>query len=139
MNRITAKKGDTRNVFLHEVFSKGSFMFDTKDEEDVQISAQGHILAEAILEYDGEDWIEIERIGEEDYFYLTDYEDGYRFDESVLYNMFDIESADYDWNGFGTDWCGIEDTDTPEQALEKWEKYKNKFPEVTSKEQFIIE
>ena len=114
-------------------------MFNTKDGEDLQISAQSNILAEAILEYDGEDWIEIARIGEEDYFYLTDYEKGYRFDEEKLYEMFDIESADYDWNGFGTDWCGGEDTDTQEQALEKWEKYKNKFPEVTSKEQFIIE
>jgi len=139
MERITAKEGDIKNVFLHEVFTKGSFMFNTKDGEDLQISAQCHILAEAILEYDGEDWIEIERIGEEDYFYLTDYEEGYRFDEEKLYEMFDIESADYDWNGFGTDWCGGEDTDTQEQALEKWEKYKNKFPEVTSKEQFIIE
>ena len=133
-----AKEGDVKNVFLHEVFTKGSFMFNTKDGEDLQISAQCHILAEAILEYDGEDWVEIERIGEEDYFYLTDYEKGYRFNEEKLYEMFDIESADYDWNGYGTDWCGIEDTDTMEQALEKWEVYKNKFPEVTSKEQFDI-
>lgn len=133
-----AKEGDIKNVFIHEVFSKGGFMFDTKDEEDVQVFAQGHILVESILEYDGEDWNEVDRVGEEDYFYLTDYEKGYRFDEEKLYEMFDIESADYDWNGFGTDWCGIEDTDTPEQALEKWEKYKSKFPEATSKEQFEI-
>ena len=139
MERITAKEGDTRNVFIHEVFSKGGFMFDTKDEEDVQVFAQGHILVESILEYDGEDWNEVDRVGEEDYFYLTDYEKGYRFDEEKLYEMFDIESADYDWNGFGTDWCGGEDTDTQEQALEKWEKYKSKFPEVTSKEQFEIQ
>ncbi len=134
-----AKEGDIKNVFIHEVFSKGGFMFDTKDEEDVQVFAQGHILVESILEYDGEDWNEVDRVGEEDYFYLTDYEKGYRFDEEKLYEMFDIESADYDWNGFGTDWCGGEDTDTQEQALEKWEKYKSKFPEVTSKEQFEIQ
>lgn len=139
MQRITAKEGDIKNVFLHEVFTKGGFMFDTKDEEDVQVFAQGHILVESILEYDGEDWNEVDRVGEEDYFYLTDYEKGYRFDEEKLYEIFDIESADYDWNGFGTDWCGGEDTDTQEQALEKWEKYKSKFPEVTSKEQFEIQ
>ena len=139
MQRITAKEGDIKKVFLHEVFTKGGFMFDTKDEEDVHVFAQGHILVESILEYDGEDWNEVDRVGEEDYFYLTDYEKGYRFNEEKLHEMFYFDSADYDWNGFGTDWCGIEDTDTTEQALEKWEKYKSKFPEVTSKEQFEIQ
>jgi hypothetical protein len=50
--------------------------------------------------------------------------------------LYDVEYADYDWNGYGCDWCGIEDTDTKEQALEKWETYKNKFPLLTSKDQF---
>ena len=138
MNRITVKEGDTKNVFLHEVFTKGSFMFDTKDEEDVHVFAQGHILVEATLEYDGEYWNEVDRDGEEDHFYLTDYEKGYRFAEENLCELYDVEYTDYEWNGYGCDWCGIEDTDTKAQALEKWEVYKNKFPLLTSKEQFII-
>jgi len=132
------KEGDTREMFLHEIMTKGVFMFDTKDGEEIELSAQMHVLAEIIQEFDGEDWIEVERIGEEDYFYLTDYEEGYRFDEEQICEMFDTEYPDYEWNGYSNDWCDIEETDTKEQALEKWEVYKNKFPLLTSKEQFDI-
>jgi len=132
------KEGDTREMFLHEIMTKGVFRLDSRSGEEFEVSAQMHALAEIIQEFDGEDWIEVERIGEEDYFYLTDYEEGYRFDEEQICEMFDAEYPDYEWNGYSNDWCDIEETDTKEQALEKWEVYKNKFPLLTSKEQFDI-
>ena len=130
------KEGDTREMYLHEIMTKGGFTFTTKEDEDIEVNAQQHVLAEITQEFDGEDWIEVERVGEEDSFYLTDYERGYRFEYEELCELYDVEYADYDWNGYGCDWCGIEDTDTMEQALEKWEAYKNKFPLLTSKDQF---
>lgn len=130
------KEGDTREMYLHEVMTKGLFMFTTKEGEDIQVNGQQHLLTNVIEEFDGEDWVEQDRFGDEDYFYLTGYEEGYRFEEGDLCELYDVEYADYEWNGYGCDWCGIEDTDTKEQALEKWEAYKNKFPLLTSKEQF---
>ena len=111
-------------------------MFTTKEGEDIQVNGQQHLLTNIIQEFDGEDWVEQDRFGDEDYFYLTGYEEGYRFEEGDLCELYDVEHADYDWNGYGCDWCGIEDTDTMEQALKKWEAYKNKFPLLTSKDQF---
>jgi hypothetical protein len=136
METNTPKEGDTRDFYLHEIMTKGGFKFTTKEGEDIEVYGQQHILAEITQEFDGEDWIEVDREGEEDYFYLSDYEDGYRFEEEKLCELYDVEYTDYDWNGYGCDWCGIEDTDTKEQALEKWEAYKNKFPLLTSKDQF---
>lgn len=136
METNTPKEGDTRDFYLHEIMTKGGFTFTTKEDEDIEVNAQQHVLAEITQEFDGEDWIEVERVGEEDSFYLTDYERGYRFEYEELCELYDVEYADYDWNGYGCDWCGIEDTDTKEQALEKWEAYKNKFPLLTSKDQF---
>ena len=136
METNTPKEGDTRDFYLHEIMTKGGFTFTTKEDEDIEVNAQQHVLAEITQEFDGEDWIEVERVGEEDSFYLTDYERGYRFEYEELCELYDVEYADYDWNGYGCDWCGIEDTDTMEQALEKWEAYKNKFPLLTSKDQF---
>jgi len=136
METNTPKEGDTRSFYLHETMTKGGFMFTTKEGEDIEVYGQQHILAEITQEFDGEDWIEVDRDGEQDYFYLSDYEDGYRFEEDKLCELYDVEYTDYDWNGYGCDWCGIEDTDTKEQALEKWEAYKNKFPLLTSKDQF---
>ena len=130
------KEGDTREMYLHEVMTKGLFMFTTKEGEDIQVNGQQHLLTNVIEEFDGEDWVEQDRFGDEDYFYLTGYEEGYRFEEGDLCELYDVEYADYEWNGYGCDWCGIEDTDTKEQALEKWEAYKNKFPLLTSKDQF---
>jgi len=130
------KEGDTREMFLHEIMTKGVFMIDTEDGEEIEVSAQMHVLAEIIQEFDGEDWIELDREAEEDYFYLTGYEEGYRFDEEQLCELYGSDYIDYEWNGFSIDWCGIEQTDTKEQALEKWEVYKNKFPLLTSKDQF---
>ena len=132
------KEGDTREMFLHEIMTKGVFRLDTRSGEEFEVSAQMHVLADVIQEFDGEDWIEVDRNHEEDYFYLTDYEEGYRFDEEQICEMFDTEYPDYEWNGYSNDWCDIEETDTKEQALEKWEVYKNKFPLLTSKEQFDI-
>ena len=136
METNTPKEGDTREIYLHEIMTKGRFTFTTKEDEDIEVNAQEHVLSEITQEFDGEDWIEVDRDGSQDYFYLTDYEDGYRFEYEELCELYDVEDADYEWNGYGCDWCGIEDTDTKEQALEKWEAYKNKFPLLTSKDQF---
>jgi len=136
METNTPKEGDTRDFYLHEIMTKGGFTFTTKEDEDIEVNAQHHVLSEITQEFDGEDWIEVDREGEEDSFFLTDYERGYRFEYEELCELYDVEYADYDWNGYGCDWCGIEDTDTKEQALEKWEAYKNKFPLLTSKDQF---
>ena len=136
METNTPKEGDTRDFYLHEIMTKGGFTFTTKEDEDIEVNAQHHVLSEITQEFDGEDWIEVDREGEEDSFFLTDYERGYRFEYEELCELYDVEDADYDWNGYGCDWCGIEDTDTKEQALEKWEAYKNKFPLLTSKDQF---
>jgi hypothetical protein len=87
-----------------------------------------------------EEWMEEDR-EEIDDFHLTDYEKGYKFDESDLNDFFEIEEDDYpegDFNGLSYDWSGIEDEDDYDTRLKKWDTYKDKFPNVSSKSQFEI-
>lgn len=128
-----------RTYLDHMVWCDGYFTMRTKDGKVYKVQAQKHHLREFYQEWDSEtkEW---EYFGDEvdlDEFYLTENEGGFRFDYEDVEKYFG-EVYDYNWNGLSNDWCGI-DSVTPEpveNARKKWNDYKNRFPKVTSKEQF---
>ena len=50
-----------------------------------------------------------------------------------------LKNGNWDYNGFSTDWCGIEEDDDNETRQKKWDDYKAKFPKATSIKHFDIE
>ena len=134
-----------RNILTHEIMTKGEFLFEDKEGNYIRIYGQRHTLvsksqyweSEENDESDGE-WIDDDR-EEIDDFHLTDYEKGFRYDEDDISNHFDLDEwPEWDYNGFSEDWCGIEEEDSEEVRQKKWDKYKSKFPKLTSKEQFDV-
>ena len=116
-----------RTYLDHMVWCHGYFTMRAKDGKVYKVQAQKHHLREWYQEWDSEtkEW---EDDGDEvdlDEFYLTGNESGFRFKEEDVERYFG-EIYDYDWNGLSGDFCGEEE----------WKKYKNSFPELTSKEQF---
>jgi hypothetical protein len=129
-----------REILVHEIMTKGIFMFEDKDGNDMKVFGQRHTLVSVTQTWDeeGEEWEETNR-EEIDDFHLTEYEDGYRFDEDDICKYFEIEDwPEWDFNGFSTDWCGIEEEDSFDVRQKKWDEYKNKFPLISSKNQFSI-
>ena len=122
--------------------TKGVFSFELKNGDNIDVFGQRHTLfcLTEIWDEESEEWMEEDR-EEIDEFHLTDYDKGFKFEESDLYRFFEIEEDDYpewDFNGSSYDWCGIEDEDDYETREKKWNIYKNKFPNVSSKSQFEI-
>ena len=90
--------------------TKGVFSFELKNGNNVNVFGQRHSLfcLTEIWDEESEEWMEEDR-EEIDEFHLTDYDKGYKFDESDLYEFFEIDEDDYlewDFNGFSSDWCG---------------------------------
>ena len=133
------KNGDTRINLVHEVMTKGEFYCELKDGTEMDVFGQEHILIEREEYYEDGEWIEGDR-EEIDYFCLTGYEEGYRYNVSDLCKFFEIDEdnnyPEWNWNGFSDNWCGIEEEDDYETGKKKWDDYKSKFPRVTSKKQF---
>lgn len=135
-------KPKERKILTHEIMTKGVFSFELKNGTNIDVFGQRHTLFcyTEILDEESEEWMEEDR-EEIDEFHLTDYEKGYKFDESDLYDFFEIEEEEYpewDYNGYSSDWCEIEDEDDYETREKKWNTYKNKFPKISSKSQFQI-
>ena len=131
------KEGDTRYKIHHEIMTRGEFEFELENGKEMTIYAQHHRLfkEEQCFEDGCWDFVDNEFIDE---FYLTDYEDGYRFDEESLYKFFDSNAFDWNYEGYSSDWCGIEEFDSNETREKKWETYKSKFPELTKRDQFRV-
>ena len=135
-------KPKERKVLSHEIMTKGGYSFESKNGKFIEVFGQRHTLIclTEVLDEETEEWEEGER-DEIDEFHLTDYEKGYKYEESDLYEFFEIEEEEYlewDYNGFSNDWCGIVDEDDYDTRLKKWDIYKDKFPNVSSKSQFQI-
>lgn len=129
-----------REILVHEIMTKGIFMFEDKDGIDIKVFGQRHTLVSVTQTWDEEleEWEETNR-EEIDDFHLTEYEDGYRFDEDDICKYFEIEDwPEWDFNGFSTDWCGIEEEDSFDDRQKKWNEYKDKFPLINSKDQFSL-
>ena len=121
----------------HMIWCSGYFTIRRKDGKLYKVEAQKHHLREFYQEWDSET-MEWESFGDDqdlDEFYLTANEDGFRFQEEDVEEYFG-EIYDYDWNGLSNDWCGIESFEPVELSQKKWEDYKNRFPKLTSKDQF---
>ena len=135
-------KPKERKILTHEIMTKGVFSFELKNGDNINVFGQRHTLfcLTEIWDEESEEWMEEDR-EEIDEFHLTDYDKGYKFDESDLDGFFEIEEDDYpewDFNGSSYDWSGIDDEDDYETREKKWYTYKNKFPNVSSKPQFKI-
>lgn len=131
-----------RKILSHEIMTKGLFSFESKSGDCIEVFGQRHILYSIteVWNKENNEWVNREK-DEIDEFHLTDYDKGYKYDESDLYDFFDIEEDGYpewDFNGSSYDWCGIEDEDNYDTRLKKWNDYKEKFPNVSSKTQFEI-
>ena len=131
-----------RMIYRHAINTKGGFYIQDKFGKRVDVSAQKHIL-ELIDEYwDDEDqeWYTGDYYDIVDEFYLTGYEEGHRFNEEDLKKFFELNyyPENYEWNGYSTNSSGIEDDDSPEDAMKKWEDYKKSFPRITSINQLDI-
>jgi len=138
-NKVKPKE---RKILTHEIMTKGVFSFELKNGDDIDVFGQRHTLfyLTEIWDEESEEWIEEER-EELDEFHLTDYDKGYKFDESDLYDFFEIEEdndPEWDFNGSSWNWCGIEDEDDYDTREKKWNTFKNKFPEISSKSHFEI-
>ena len=130
------KNGDTREIITHEVMTKGSFTFELNDGTTTEVSGQRHTLVSIEEYYEDGEWYEGDR-NEIDDFHLTEYEKGYKYYEDDICKLFDIEDyGEWDFNGFSTDWCGIEEGDSEEIRHKKWKDYKSKFDRIKSKDQF---
>ena len=140
---LKSNKSKIREVLTHEVMTKGSFSFESEDGSDICVAGQKHTLwnITQLWNEESEEWEEDDR-EEFDEFYLTHYEDGVRYDESDLRKFFKIAEenfyAEWNWNGFSENWCGIDERDDKGTRDKKWEDYKNKFPLISSKEQFRL-
>ena len=135
-------KPKERKILTHEIMTNGVFSFELKNGTNIDVFGQRHTLFcyTEIWDEESEEWMEEDR-EEIDEFHLTDYDKGYKFDESDLYDFFEIEEEEYpewDYNGYSSDWCEIEDEDDYETREKKWNTYKNKFPKISSKSQFQI-
>ena len=133
-------KPKERKILEHEIMTKGVFYFESDNGDSIEIFGQRHTLI-CITEFwdnEVEEWIEEDR-EEVDEFHLTDYEKGYRFDYDDLCDLLEIEDyPEWDFNGVSSDWCGIEEEDDYETRENKWNVYKNKFPELSAKSQFKV-
>jgi len=140
-NEFLNTKPLEREILSHEIMTKGVFMFENKKGEHFEVFGQRHTLFSETQTWDeeNEEWDEGDK-EEIDDFHLTDYEKGYQFSEDDLCKFFEIDDwPDWDYNGFSTDWCGIEDDDDNETRQKKWDDYKAKFPKATSIKHFDIE
>ena len=139
---VLKAKPKERKILTHEIMTKGGFSFELKNGDNIDVFGQRHTLfcLTEIWDEESEEWIEEER-EELDEFHLTDYDKGYKFDESDLYGFFEIEEdndPEWDFNGSSWDWCGIEDEDDYDTREKKWNTFKNKFPDISSKSHFEI-
>lgn len=89
---------------------------------------------------DGNEWVDEGAFGQLDEFYLTGDWDGFRYSYDDIEKFFlldDDDEIEFDEDsGQEENWCGIEEDDTYEASQKKWDEYKNKFPKVSSKDQF---
>ena len=141
-NGIIKVKSKERKILSHEVMTKGVFSFNLKSGDYIEVFGQRQILVCSTEHWNAEDeeWFEYDRDDVEE-FHLTGYEEGYKFDEDDLIELFEIEENDYpewDHNGLSYGGCGMDDEDDYNTRLKKWNTYKNKFPKISSKSQFKI-
>ena len=131
---------DEREMLLHEIMTNGTFSFENKAGEYIRIYGQCHSLISKTQIWNEvfEEWEDQENCIE-DRFYLTDYQKGYRFSEEDLCEFYEIEDPEWDYNGFSTDWCGIVEEDDSNERQKKWDDYTQKFPKVSSTDQFNTE
>ena len=140
MENKNNKEGDQKTIFRHMIYTKGSLEIDDPKVGWHRVSAQKHELVEIQAFYEDNEWYEDEDEVTIDTFYLTEYEEGFSFDEQDICKLYNIEEVGYyEWNGFSNDWCGIEDGDDIKTSKKKWDDYKSKFPKISSKQQLEIE
>ena len=135
------KTNKERKILRHEIVY-GTWSFKTKSGDNIRIMVHCHSLLSFIKIWDEEndEWYE-EETDDIDDFNLTDSDKGYKFDRNDIYNFFDIEEGeplDWETSGFDDNLCGIEETDDINTSEKKWNTYKDKFPLVSSKSQFVI-
>tara|TARA_B110000908_G_C10015366_1_gene340510 strand:- start:102 stop:500 length:399 start_codon:yes stop_codon:yes gene_type:complete len=124
-----------RTILRHEIMTKGGFYFELKDGTEIEVFGQRHTFVESTQYFQNGEWYD-DDTEEIDDFHLTGYEEGYLYIENDLRELFNIEDYEWDYNGVGYDWCGIEEEDDDEVRQKKWDDYRSKFPRLTSKEQF---
>ena len=128
---------EERIILTHEIMTKGRFYSVLDDGTEIEVFGQCHTLVKISQYFEDGEWYDNNR-EEIDGFYLTGYEEGYLYDGDDLCRLFDIEDAEWDYNGDSNNWCGIEDEDEDEVCQKKWIVYKSKFSKISSKEQFYF-
>lgn len=142
-NKRNSSKPKAREIeyLEHFNFSDGYFIIRTREGEALKVEANLHELRLCYAEWNSEDqcW---DCDGEDkiiEHFYLTDLEEGYQFQESDVKDYFQVEVNDFYWE-FGVmphnNSCGIKEFEPITDAKKKWGEYRNRFPKLTSKNQF---
>ena len=121
---------DKRVILMHEIWTKVDFKFENNDGEYMEVFGQDHRLCSVTQTWDeeNEEWNDDDSEIIDD-FYLTGYEEGFRFSEDNLCNFFQIDELPE---------CNCNGWDSTKITQKKWDAYKQKFPEASSVTQFEI-